>query len=226
AQRISERGGMALAFTADVTDQTAMERVVAEVEQQLGPVTVLVNNAAVLTPLGNDWEVDMDEWWRTMEINVRGAFICTRAVLPRMMSRRQGRIVNVSSIAAHTVHPYGTAYSASKAALTNWTNLLAATVKAHGINVFALSPSGVTEMIETLTTSPNVPASERARFRKYKEEEHNDIETSARMLLFLVSGEADGLTGRHIPFHASPAELVQRMDEIVREDLYALRLRT
>jgi NAD(P)-dependent dehydrogenase (short-subunit alcohol dehydrogenase family) len=222
---IADAGGTALAFAADVTDQPAMERVVAEVERRLGPVDVLVNNAAVITPIGFDWEVDPDDWWRTFEINLRGTYVCTRSVLPGMMARRQGRIVNVSSSAAHGVNPLWSAYCASKAAVTHWTNQLAVALKEHGIHVFVLSPGGPTAMLETLATAPNVPEPVRALYRQAFDEGAGQIESSARMLLFLLSGQADALTGRHLRFSLSPDELIRRTDEIVRDDLYTLRLR-
>ena len=103
-----------------------MEQVVSSVTEEFGPVDILVNNAAIVTPLGYDWDIDPDAWWHTMEINLRGAYLCAHLVLPAMMQRRSGRIINVTSVAAHQVHPYATAYCTSKAALSQWTNLLAA----------------------------------------------------------------------------------------------------
>jgi NAD(P)-dependent dehydrogenase (short-subunit alcohol dehydrogenase family) len=222
---IEEAGGATCAFPADVTDRGAMERVVAAVTDQFGPVDILVNNAAIITPLAYDWDIDPDEWWRTMEINVYGAYLCTHLVLPSMMARRSGRIVNVSSIAAHTVHPYGTAYCASKAALTHWTNLLAAGVQEYGIYAFALSPSGPTAMVESLATSPHVAAALRASAQATLQGPDHGTPASVQMLLFLLSGRADGLTGRHIPIDVPIDDLVRRTEEIVEGDLYALRLR-
>ena len=94
---IRELGRRATAITGDVTDRQAVEHVVHETERQLGPVDLLVNNAAILRTPGPLWEVDPDEWWRTMEVNVRGPFLCARAVLPGMIERGRGRIINVAS---------------------------------------------------------------------------------------------------------------------------------
>jgi NAD(P)-dependent dehydrogenase (short-subunit alcohol dehydrogenase family) len=220
---IEDAGRTVIAFTADVTDHLAMKHVVAEVERQLGPIDVLINNAAVITPLGYDWEVDLDEWWHTLEINVRGPYLCTRLVLPSMMERRQGRIINVSSGAAYNMHPYATAYCASKAALSTMTRLLAAAVKEYGIHAFALSPGGPTAMIETLATSSKVPEHVNARGRRILAEPSDGVEKSVRMLMSLVSGQADALTGRHIDATDSIDDLQRRIDEIVQNDLYILR---
>jgi len=162
AMLIEDAGGTVMPFVADVTDMPAMQRVIDETERRLGPIDILVNNAGMLTPLDYDWNVDPDEWWRTFEVNVRSPFKITHAVLPGMIARRRGRIVNVSSGAAHSVHPYGSAYCASKAALTNWTNQLAAGVLKYGISVFALSPEGSSSMAQLLSESPVVGAKARS----------------------------------------------------------------
>ena len=224
-RQIQEMGGTAMAFTVDVTDRPAMQRTIAYVESRFGPIDILVNNAAVITPLGYDWEVDLDEWWRTLEINLRGPFLCTQLVLPGMMARGSGRIVNVSSGAAYTVHPYDTAYCASKAALSHWTNLLAAGVQPYGVRVFALAPGGATAMLETLATSRQLSEEVRATFRTMLENASDAIEVSTRMLMFLVSGQVDVLTGRHIEAWVQPDHLLQRADDIVRDDVFTLRLR-
>ena len=95
---VEASGGQAIAFSADVTDKNAMAKVVARLEERFGSVDILVNNAGVVTPLGYDWEVDADEWWQTLNINVNGPYICIRAVLPSMMARGKGRIINISSV--------------------------------------------------------------------------------------------------------------------------------
>ena len=179
----------------------------------------------MITPVGNDWEIDAEEWWRLFEINVRGPYIVYRAVLPGMMARRRGRIVNVSSTAAHIIAPYASAYCASKAALSHLTVQQAAAVKEYGIHVFALSPRGSTSITDILTASPNIPESAREYFRQRLETGSEQTDMSAAMLLFMVSGQADALTGRHIPFCASRDDLLRRTSEIVQDDLYVLRLR-
>jgi NAD(P)-dependent dehydrogenase (short-subunit alcohol dehydrogenase family) len=223
-QIIKEKGGTAICFQADVTDRSRMTSIVMEVERQFGHVDILINNAAVLTPLGFDWEVDAEEWWRTFEINVRGPFICTQAVLPGMMARRKGKIINITSVAAHTVHPYGTAYCASKAALSHMTHLFAESAREYDISVFALSPGGPTAMVEILATSPIV-SQELSESARATLRDGSGVKESVEMLMFLLSGKADALTGRHISFWDSKDELLRRSDEIITNDLYTLGLR-
>jgi NAD(P)-dependent dehydrogenase (short-subunit alcohol dehydrogenase family) len=87
---IKSAGGEAIAVPADVTDRVAVEKAVARTERELGPFTLLVNNAAVATPVGPAWEVDPETWWRTIEINLRGPYLCARAVHRRHGGRRGG----------------------------------------------------------------------------------------------------------------------------------------
>jgi NAD(P)-dependent dehydrogenase (short-subunit alcohol dehydrogenase family) len=222
---ITATGATARVFPADVTDRHTMEQVVDCVAEEFGPVDILVNNAAILMPLGYDWDIDPDTWWRTLEINLRGAYLCAHLVLPAMMQRRSGRIINVTSGGAHHGVPFGTAYCTSKAALSQWTNMLAAAVQEHGMSVFALAPTGPTAMLHMLATSPNVPKEASAFFRAMFEEGGSGIQDSVRLLMALVSGQADRLTGRHISYDDSIDDLLRRTDEIIEQDLYTLRLR-
>ena len=98
AAAIEAAGGRAIAKTVDVTDQCVVEQMVGEVEQQFGAVDLLMNNAGIgAESLGVLWEADPDWWWQTINVNLRGSFLCARAVLPGMIRRRQGRIINMSS---------------------------------------------------------------------------------------------------------------------------------
>ena len=223
---IRSTGGVSLAFPVDVTDQFGMSQVIGQIEDDVGPVDVLVNNAGVITPLGYDWEVDPDDWWRSLEINLRGPFLCSRAVLPSMIARRRGRIVNISSSGAYNVHPYATAYCAAKAGLTYFTRCLAAAVKEYGISVFAYNPRLVrTNLAEQLASSPGIPEGVRAHYqRRFDEGRYNSLEDTGRKLLYLVSGKADALSGRYISTEDSEEHLTSNVDKILKEDLYTLRL--
>jgi NAD(P)-dependent dehydrogenase (short-subunit alcohol dehydrogenase family) len=172
--------------------------------------------------------VDPEGWWHTVEINLRGPFLCARTVLPGMLTRQRGRIVNVSSGTAVNAHPLMDALCASKAALTHWTRCLAMGTQAHGIAVFAYAPGTVrTSGTEYLVTAPEVPQALADRFRtRFNQGEDTPIERSAQMLLFLASGQADALSGRYIRAQDNEEELMRRAAEIQGEDLYILTLRT
>src|SRR4029077_9385743 len=94
-----EVGGLAL--EADVSDRASVDAMVAAVERELGPVDALVNNAGINLREESAWEADPDAWWRVFEVNVLGAYLCARAVIPGMLERGRGRIVNTGSGASY-----------------------------------------------------------------------------------------------------------------------------
>ena len=104
---------------------------------------LLVNNAGLAGPIGPTWETDPDDWWRCLEVNLRGPMLCSRAVLPGMIARGGGRIVNVASGAGTFAIPYLGAYVTSKTALIRFTEILALEAGQHGVKVFAIEPGTV-----------------------------------------------------------------------------------
>jgi NAD(P)-dependent dehydrogenase (short-subunit alcohol dehydrogenase family) len=144
-----------------------------------------------------------------------------------MVARRRGRIVNVSSGAAFNRLPRMGAYCASKAAVVQWTKILAEDAKAYGIAVFAFHPGAVrTAMLAGLTESTDVPKEVGDMFRALlKQGRDTPIERCAQMLLFLVSGRADALSGRFIRAQDNEDDLVRRAEDIQRNDLHTVTLR-
>jgi NAD(P)-dependent dehydrogenase (short-subunit alcohol dehydrogenase family) len=142
-------GVRAQAFSADVTDAASLSAVFA----QIGPVDLLVNNAGVLGPIGPFAETDFDGWWHTLNVNVRGAMLCIRAVISGMIERRRGRIIKVVTGAFSTAHI--SAYLTGKTALVRATECLAAETRPHNLALFSIAPGTVrTEMTEHSLTSP------------------------------------------------------------------------
>jgi NAD(P)-dependent dehydrogenase (short-subunit alcohol dehydrogenase family) len=175
----------------DVTDREAVERAVAA----LGAIDLLVNNAGTLDAVGPVWEVDPEDWRRDLESSLLGTFHCCRAVLPGMIERGSGRIVNVSSGVAGRAYPYGSGYAAAKAGLVNFTQTLAAEASEHGLAVFAISPGFVwTAMTERLRDSPEG----RRWFPGFGSSDPNEPERAGELVVRLASGEADALSGRYI----------------------------
>ena len=110
----------------------------------MGPIDLLVNNAAIVGAPEPFWEHPASEWWRVFEVNVLGAFLCCHAVAAGMVERRRGRIVNVTSGAGYIPHlpavGNDTSYPASKAALTRFTERLAEELAEYGVFAFAVAP--------------------------------------------------------------------------------------
>lgn len=225
---IDEAGGKAIAVQGDVSSSEDTNAVVQEAVSQFGPVDILVNNAGVGGPGKSLLEDSPEEWWETFEINVRGPYLYTRAVMPAMMERRQGRIINVSSGAAYFQFPYYTAYGSSKAALSYISNNLAFELKEFGVAIFALSPGLVrTAMSERTSYSSESNEYIRNMFTKrFAEGDDTPIARTVELFMFLASGKADALSGRAISVSDNEAELMERTDEILERDLYTMRLRT
>jgi 3-oxoacyl-[acyl-carrier protein] reductase len=206
-----EIGGLAL--VADVSRQADVVRVVAAVERELGPLDLLVNNAGVGGSWTPPWEEDPAEWWRVFEINVLGVYLCTRAVLPGMVERRRGRIVNLGSGAAYLplAASVSTAYGPSKAALHRFTELLANPMREHGVGVFEVAPG----LVRTQLTS-SFP----------DDAPWTPPELAPRLVRAIAEGRLDGLEGRYLHAEHDPVEeLERRAAEIVERDLNAIRLR-
>ena len=139
-------GARVLAVELDVTELDAVRAAHARVADQLGPVDVLVNNAGIAesAPFGR---TDPVLWERHLRVNATGPFLCTREVLPGMLARGWGRVINVASLAGLYGAPYVTTYTASKHALVGFTRALAAEVSGKGVTVNAICPGYVaTEM--------------------------------------------------------------------------------
>ncbi|MGF6505179.1 SDR family NAD(P)-dependent oxidoreductase [Paraburkholderia sp. 32] len=150
---IERAGGRAIAVCADVSVADDVEAMIAEVENRLGLIDVLVNNAGTATIVDIDDLVEA-EFDRTLAVNLKSAFLCTQAVLPGMRARRWGRIVNVSSAAARGPGLVGVHYNASKAGLEGLTRGYAARLAREGITVNAVAPGPIdTEMAGPLKAS-------------------------------------------------------------------------
>ena len=225
-KELAALGATALPVVVEVTDQAAVERMVAQVERELGAVDVLVNNAGSCEAIGPVWEVDPAAWWRDVEVSLRGTFLCARALLPLMISRQRGTIINVSGYNAGRPDPYLAGYSAAKAAVVHLTGSLAAETASHGIAVFAIAPGTLhTDLTEHLKESP---AGKRwlPKFQAIGDDDWVSPELPARLVVRLASGGADALSGRFIHVLDDLDQLLVRQEEIRRDDLYTLRLRT
>lgn len=140
-------------YTVDVTDAAAVAAAVASA----GPVDILVNSAGIVGPNRPLWEVDPADWQRTFDVNVNGTFTVIQAVVPGMIDRGWGRIVNIASMAGKDGNPNLSAYSASKAAVIGLTKSLGKELAKTGVIVNAIAPA-VIETPMNAATSPEVLA--------------------------------------------------------------------
>lgn len=223
---IKDAGSRAIALPADVTDQCAVEHMVREVEQQLGPIDLLVSNAGHGGQIGGFWEVDPSDWWRCVDVNLRGPFLCARAVVPGMIARGCGRIVTTASHTGLVLWPGASAYAISKTAVIRFCENIAAEVSEYGIRVFSIHPGGVKT---ALTASQFKNEAARKWFPGIydyvaKGGSGQPPELAGNLVLALASGKADALSGCYISIDDDLDEMISRAEEIQRDGRYTLRL--
>ncbi|HET9951631.1 MAG TPA: SDR family oxidoreductase [Candidatus Eisenbacteria bacterium] len=218
-------GGTIRAYPGDVTNPIAVDRIVASVTRDLGPVDLLVNAAGTAEPLGPLVETDPDAWWKGIETNVRGPYLFARHLLPGMIERGRGRIVNISSGIGTSAYPYLSAYSVGKTALIRLTESLAAELESTGVSVFSISPGMVkTAMIDSLASHPRAKEFFPWTLKNLAGGGVTPAESSATLVVRLATGEADALSGRHISVFVDLDALIQRADEAKDRKALLLRL--
>ena len=219
---VEQRGGSAVSVVADVTDAGEVREAVAAIEERAGPITVLVNNAGSLRAIGPLWEVDPDDWWSDIHTSLGGVFNLCREVVPRMIERREGWIVNLTSYVAVRPSPFQTGYASAKAGVASLTEALAASLEEYGIKVFAVAPGfTVTEMTRHLVQSE----AGRRWLPEVGKGRVVDAESTAQLIARLASGAADELTGRFLHTLDDVETLLVGIDEIRRDELYVPRVR-
>jgi 3-oxoacyl-[acyl-carrier protein] reductase len=191
ATEIQQSGGTAKAYQVDVTDAAAVQRCVEEVEKELGPVGILVNNAGIIK---DDLFVRMEPeaWTSVLATNLGGAYNFCRAIAYPMMKARRGRIINVSSVAADYVNQGQTNYAASKGAINAFTRALAVELASRGVTVNAIAPGFIeTDMSEAVRNKAGDLIKKLIPMRRIGTPE--DI---AKMAVFLASDDSSYITGQ------------------------------
>src|SRR5689334_8951064 len=185
---ITAIGRKAIAVQADVSRAHEITRMVSEVETSLGPIDILVNNAAIAQPRPFE-EITETEWDEILRVNLKSVFLVTQAVIAGMRTRKWGRIINLSSVAAQTGGAVGAHYAASKAGIIGLTHSCASSFIKEGITVNAIAPA----LIETDMVASNPNASPRlipmGHFGKV-----DDVASIAVML-----ATNDYMTGQTVP---------------------------
>lgn len=222
---IRAAGGSALTVSADIADPQAVKKMTQTVRDELGAVDILVNNAGRTGAPSPIWQMSPEDWRTTFAVNLDGAFLCTQALLPDMIERRRGRIINVASGAGLGPIPNGSQYCVSKAALIRLTECIHADVNQFQIAAFVIDPGSVrTAMTEYLIES----VEGRTYVPWYREYilAGNDVPASlsAQLVLSLASGKYDQLSGRFFSVRDNLDQILQQTDTVIDNDLYTLRL--
>ena len=183
--------GKVIAVAVDITDEAAVARALAETTERIGKLDIFVNNAGIAGASKTIWDYTPEEWRQVFRINVEGMYLCCRAVVPQMIERGYGRIVNVASIAGKEGNPNAAAYSASKAAVMGLTKSLAKELATKGVIVNSVTPAAVkTEIFQQISQAhidymlSKIPM---GRFGK--------VEEMAAMICWLASEDCSFTTG-------------------------------
>ncbi|MBT6148396.1 MAG: SDR family oxidoreductase [Gemmatimonadetes bacterium] len=223
AAEIADIGSRSLALTADQGQRQSVEDAVGTVNAAWGGVDILVNNAGILGPVGPSHEVDPDAWLETLRVNAGGCYLCSRAVLPGMIARRYGRIINLSGGGAVSPRAWFSAYGASKAAIVRFTETLAAEVAGHGVQVNAISPGAVnTRMTEQAVAAGERAGAEAAAARQQLAGGGAPPQQAADLVVFLASSRSQGLTGRMLAAQWDDWLAID-IEQVMASDAYTVR---
>jgi len=216
-----------VAQAADVSVESDAYEVVQKTLALLGGCHILVNNAGVYGPMGEIESVDWQDWKRTIEINVYGSVLMSRALLPHFKAQRYGKLIQISGGGATNPLPRISAYAASKAAIVRYAETLALEVNDKGIDVNCIAPGALnTRMLdEVLQVGPDkVGQAFYERAVKQKEDGGTSLTKGAELALFLASGASDGITGKLISaVWDNWEQWPQYLDQLAQSDVYTLR---
>jgi len=201
SRMIEEAGGEVLPLKADISRATDVEEAVDKALSRFGTVDILMNNAAVIGPVRPLYEVDEKDWDMCMDINVKGYYLFSKAVIPHMIRQKRGKIINLTSGLGVMAMPLFGGYSIAKAGVIHLTKILAEELKPHNIQVNGLDPGVMdTKMQEDLRNlGPEVLGDAiYAEFSGYKEKGIlKPPERVAKLAVFLASEESNSITGEN-----------------------------
>jgi len=192
AKAIESMGRRTLVVLADVSNKNDVEDMVKRTLEEFGNIDILVNNAGVVGPTVPIQELKEKDWDRIINVDLKGTFLCCKAVIPHMISRRSGKIVNISSIAGKEGNANMTAYCAAKAGIIGFTKALAEEVARYGIRVNCVCPALIkTELVERMDKK-------QAEYlkRKIPLGRLGKPEEVAELVKFLVSDASNFITGQ------------------------------
>jgi NAD(P)-dependent dehydrogenase (short-subunit alcohol dehydrogenase family) len=225
---IEKSGGRAAAVVADITEKDQVDNVVATALERFGQIDVLYNNAAAFAAIGALWEVDIDVWWRDITINVLGPALFCRAVLPHMMERNSGLIINMDGGGSSAPFPGATGYGSSKAALMRLTDTLARELEHDGYDIYVVGMGPGSVYTEIWEPQLNTPAGKKwiGELRAIVDEKRymppERCATASVELIRIMCPEINGcLFGVNTDF----AQIARQAKEIRAQDAYQIRMR-
>ena len=194
--RIKDRHGEAIALQADISDPEAVAQMFGRIDEVWGGIDILINNAGTDGDRAFGWQADIAAWRKVIEVNLFGAFYCSREALKRMVPRKSGVVLSVSSVHEQIAWSGYSAYTSSKAAVGMLTKTLAQEAAPHGVRVLAVGPGAIKTPINRSVWSD--PKNLKDLLEKIPLKRIGEPEEVARMVVVLVSEVASYVTGRTI----------------------------
>lgn len=188
-----------IAIPTDISDEDQVNHLVKKTLEAYGTIDILVNNAGARGPIGPIHKISLEEWEQTLRLNLTGTFLCSKAVLPVMLEKKEGKIINIAT--TMTPRPNLTPYMVAKAGVSHFTRQLSREVKEFNIQVNAIHPGVMDTKMQKELREAGTEAIGTDMFERMKAEGilHSPDEP-AQLVLFLATKAADGITGEFLSF--------------------------
>ena len=189
----------AIAIPADISDEDQVNHLIERTLETYGTVDILVNNAGARGPIGPIHNTSLSDWEAALRVNLTSAFLCSKAVLPTMMEKKEGKIINVAT--TMTLRPNLTPYMVAKAGLIQFTKQLSRELKEYNIQVNCIHPGVMDTRMQEEIRKAGTQAIGTDMFERLKEEGIlQSPDEPAKLILFLASKAADGINGEYLSF--------------------------
>jgi NAD(P)-dependent dehydrogenase (short-subunit alcohol dehydrogenase family) len=226
-RKLAGGGQSVIALTADISRPDDARALVERALGEFGRLDILVNNAGIAGPSGRTERVDWDEWVRTIQINLLGSVLLSRAVLPHFQQTRYGKIIQLSGGGATKPLPMRSAYAASKAAVVRFAETLAEENRQYCIDVNSIAPGVLhTRLLDELIAAGAERVGRESHERALQQKSAGGVPLSkgAELAVFLGSASSDGITGKLLSAVWDPwEELSDHMTDLAGTDVYTLR---
>lgn len=211
----------------DISDYDQVNHLIEKTILQFKKIDIFVANAGIYGTKGHIDEVNWFEWSKTIDINLKGAVLCTQCILPFMKKNKKGKIIFISGGGATKPMPGLSAYAASKAAIVRFAETLAEELRPFNIDVNAVAPGALNTRLldEALTAGPKkIGEKFYQQLLKQKQEGGTALSIGAELCVFLASTNSDGITGKLISAVWDPwKKLPDYLEELKQTDIYTLR---
>lgn len=212
-------------LAGDISKESDAKRISELALSRFGTVDILVNNAGVIGPIAPIKEVKPGDWVNNINVNIIGTFLCTRMVLPVMIGKRHGKIINIAGSGERPL-PNFSAYASSKSAVIRFTETLAQEVEEYGIEVNAVAPGGIsTKMTEEIFESVKpLDKNDAEKYGKVLKSGGVPLEVPASLVVFLASEESNGVSGKILSaVHDDWKNFGRKKGELKGTDMYTMR---